>query len=130
VRPTNTSVVGRSVQKIDAVGLALGAHAFTDDFVLRDMLYARVLTSPHAHARITDIDATRATALPGVAYVLTPANSPRVFHTTAGQGFPEPSPYDAVVFDWKVRHVGDMVAAVAAESEEIAVEAVKTIRVD
>jgi CO/xanthine dehydrogenase Mo-binding subunit len=130
MRSMNTRVVGRSIQKIDALGLALGAHAFTDDFVMGNMLCARVLTSPHAHARITNIDTTVASALPGVAYVLTPENSPRVFHTTAGQGYPEPSPYDAVVFDWKVRHVGDMVAAVAAVSEEVAAEAVKAIKVD
>jgi putative selenate reductase molybdopterin-binding subunit len=127
---TGTSVVGKSVEKIDAMGLALGAHAFADDFHAKGLLYARVLTSPHAHARIARIDASRARALPGVAHVLTPENSPRVIHTTAGQGFPEPSPYDRVLFDWKVRHVGDLAAAVAAETEDLAMEAVNTIKVD
>ncbi len=126
----DTKVVGHSVLKIDALGLAMGRASFTDDFTLPDMLHARLLTSSLAHARIKAIDANDALSLPGVAYILTPENSPRVFHTTAGQGFPEPSPYDSVMFDWKVRHVGDKVAAVAAVTEDIAEEALRRIRVE
>ncbi|MCU0610909.1 MAG: molybdopterin-dependent oxidoreductase, partial [Candidatus Eisenbacteria bacterium] len=123
-----TKVVGHRVRKLDALGLALGRHAFTDDIAIRDMLYARLLLSPYPHARITSIDVSDAESLPGVACVLSAANSPRVFHTTAGQGFPEPSPYDSVMFDWKVRHVGDRVAAVAADTEEIAEAALTRVR--
>ena len=68
--------------------------------------------------------------MPGVKSVLYYGNVPRIPHCTAGQGFPEPSPYDTFMFDSKVRFVGDRVAAVAAESSEIAEEAVKRIKVE
>ena len=56
--------------------------------------------------------------MPGVKAVLYHGNVPRIAHCTAGQGYPEPSPYDTFMFDTKVRYVGDRVAAVAAETEE------------
>jgi CO/xanthine dehydrogenase Mo-binding subunit len=62
--------------------------------------------------------------------VLCHENVPRHLHPTAGQGYPEPSPYDTAVFDYKVRSVGDRVAAVAAETAEIAEAALKTIKVE
>ncbi len=124
-----TRVVGQSVRKVDALGLATGRHAFTDDVAFPRMLHAKLLLSPHAHARIVRIDTSRVESIPGVACVVTAFNSPRVFHTTAGQGYPEPSPYDSVMFDVKVRHVGDRVAAVAAETEEAAEEAISAIEV-
>ncbi|MBN1423787.1 molybdopterin-dependent oxidoreductase [Candidatus Fermentibacteria bacterium] len=126
----DTTVVGHSVRKLDAMGLASGRHTFTDDFALPGMLHARLLLSPHAHARITSVDASEALVLPGVVSVVSAANAPRVFHTTAGQGFPEPSPHDSVMFDWKVRHVGDRVAVIAAVSEEVAEAALGLIRVN
>ena len=55
---------------------------------------------------------------------------PRHLHLTAGQGYPEPSPYDTAIFDYKVRSVGDRVAAVAAETAEIAEAALKKIEVE
>ena len=51
-----TSVVGKSEPKVDALKLAKGNPAFVDDMSMRNMLYAKLLTSPHAHARISDID--------------------------------------------------------------------------
>jgi putative selenate reductase molybdopterin-binding subunit len=89
-----------------------------------------MLTSPHPHARIKKIDTAAALRVPGVHLILTKDNTPRVPHTTAGQGYPEPSPYDAFMFDNKVRFVGDRVAAVIAETKEIAAAARKKIRVD
>jgi CO/xanthine dehydrogenase Mo-binding subunit len=124
------SVVGHSVLKVDALGLACGHAAFTDDVCIPRLAHARVLASPLAHARIRTIDTRRAEALPGVLAVLTHENTPRVMRTTAGQGFPEPSPYDYTTFDTKVRFVGDRVAAVAAESEAIAHQALGLIEVD
>ncbi len=121
--------VRQSVQKIDAVSLATGAARFTDDFEVRDPLFLKILYSPHAHAEILEIDTSEAEALEGVVAIFHHGNVPRVLHTTAGQGYPEPSPYDTVLFDRKVRFVGDRVAMVAAESPEIAEEAVKRIRV-
>jgi putative selenate reductase molybdopterin-binding subunit len=53
-----------------------------------------MLGSPHAHARIRSIDTTVAEAMPGVVAVITHLNCPDKIYTTAGQGFPEPSPHD------------------------------------
>ena len=93
---------------------------FTDDKEFRNMVYVKMLYSPHAHAIIEKINATEAEQLPGVLGVLTHENCSQVLHTSAGQGFPEPSPYDTRLFNKKVKYVGDRVAAVAAESIEIA----------
>jgi CO/xanthine dehydrogenase Mo-binding subunit len=127
---SETTAVGKPVAKIDALALATGAEKFADDFALPGTLHAALLYSPVAHARIARIDASKALATEGVACVLTHENVPRVLHSTAGQGYPEPSPYDAVLFDDRVRFVGDRVALVAAESEETAREALGRIEVD
>jgi len=121
--------VGKPDPKVDAVKLALGKPAFTDDMELRGMLYAKVLWSPVAHAHITHIDASRARALPGVAAVLTWQDLPRVVYSTAGQSDPIPGPLDMFSLDHKVRYVGDRVAFVAAETPEIAEAALKLIEV-
>jgi probable selenate reductase molybdenum-binding subunit len=124
------AVVGKSERKVDGWALATGKPVFVADLQLPDTLVVRILGSPHAHARIVRIDVSAAEAMPGVACVLTHENTPSTRHTTAGQGFPEPSPYDARMFENKVRFVGDRVAAVAAESEAIAVEALKAIEIE
>ena len=87
-------------------------------------------TSPHAHAVIRDIDASEARALPGVHAVLTYKDVPRIAYTTAGQSWPEPGPHDQYSLDYIVRFVGDRVAAVAAETAEIAEQALRLIKVD
>ncbi len=128
--PSRRAVVGRRVRKVDGFKLVTGRTAFTDDIALPGLLVGRILASPHAHARIRDIDTRRAKALPGVHAVLTWKDVPRVPHTTAGQAWPEPSPYDTYLLDSKVRFVGDRVAAVAAETRAVAEEALRLIEVD
>ncbi len=123
-------VVGKPEVKVDAVKLAQGKPVFTDDFRLEGMLYGALLTSPHAHARIKRIDASRARARKGVHAVLTHQDIPRIKHTSGGQSYPQPLPYDQVCLDDKVRHEGDRVAVVAAESPELAEEALKLIEVE
>jgi putative selenate reductase molybdopterin-binding subunit len=122
--------VGKRELRVDGPGLVAGTAQFADDFEMRDMLHAKFLFSPHAHARIRRIDAARARALPGVACVLTHADVPRIPYSTAGQNHPEPSPYDVFMFDRKVRFVGDRVAVVAAESEAVAEQALALIDVE
>lgn len=124
------TVVGKSEPKVDAVKLALGRPVFTDDIEMRGLLHAAMLTSPHAHARIVGIDTTAAEAIPGVHAVLTYKNIPRVKYASGGQSYPNPLPYDQACLDDKVRHVGDRVAVVAAESPEIAREALRHIEVE
>ena len=122
--------VGKPERKVDAVKLATGKPCFVDDIELRGMLHAALLTSPHAHARIRNIDATRARALPGVHAVLTHKDLPRIAYTTAGQSWPEPGPHDQYSLDNVVRFVGDRVAIVAAETPEIAQRALDLVEVD
>ena len=125
-----TQVVGKPETKVDAVKLTKGNPAFVDDIDLRGMLYGKLLTSPHAHARILDIDDSEANALPGVRAVIHYKNIERVKYASGGQSYPNPPPYDQVSFDNKVRYVGDRVAAVAADTLEIAEEALKLIKVE
>lgn len=124
------NTVGKSVDKIDAAFLSCGMPLFTDDISIKGMLIAKILHSTHAHAIIRNIDTSRAEKLPGVCHILTYKNVPRINFSTAGQGYPEPSPYDTFILDKKVRFVGDRVAAVACENEEIAEEAINLIKVD
>jgi putative selenate reductase molybdopterin-binding subunit len=123
-------IVGKPELKVDALKLVQGKPAFAADFEVRGLLYAKVLHSPHAHALIRHIDASRAKALPGVAAVLTWQDIPRVVFSTAGQSDPIPGPLDTFSLDNKVRFVGDRVAFVAAESIEIAEQALKLIDVE
>ncbi|MBI5960449.1 MAG: molybdopterin-dependent oxidoreductase, partial [Chloroflexi bacterium] len=122
--------VGKPVQKVDARKLVQGHPAFTDDIEKRGMLVGKLLLSPHAHALIKQIDTSRARALPGVHAVLTYQDVPRVAYTTAGQSHPEPGPHDNYSLDSRMRFVGDRVAAVAAETEEIALRALGLIEVE
>ena len=122
--------VGKPEKKVDAIKLVQGKPAFTADIDIRGMLYARVLRSPHAHARIKSIDASKARELKGVAAVLTWQDIPRVVYSTAGQSDPIPGPLDTFSLDHKVRFVGDRVAMVAAETPEIAEQALRLIDVE
>jgi putative selenate reductase molybdopterin-binding subunit len=122
--------VGKDREKIDAARLALGERAFVEDRVDSDACRLVMLGSPHAHAWIKSIDTSDAQAMPGVVAVLTHQNCPERVYTTAGQGYPEPSPYDQRMFSRKVRHVGDRVAAVLAETEEEARAACAAIKIE
>jgi len=127
---SETQFVGKAQKKVDGVKLAQGKPAFADDFRPDGMLFAALLTSPHAHARIKKIDASKARALPGVHAVLTYEDLPRVHYASGGQSYPQPLPYDQVSLDNKVRHVGDRVAVVAAETPELAQKALRMIAVE
>lgn len=122
--------IGKSIPKVDALALAAGTEQFTDDFTKENELFCAILYSPFAHAQIVSIDTTEAYTIPGVVDILHFQNVPRVLHTTAGQGFPEPSPYDTVLFDRRVRFVGDRVALVAAEDADTARRAANSIKVE
>ena len=86
------SVVGQPEIKVDALRLVKGNPAFTDDIELRGMLVAKLLTSPHAHARIIAIDDSKAVALPGVHAVLHHGNVPRIKYASRRSELAEPPP--------------------------------------
>lgn len=125
-----TKVVNQKTPSVDGKGIMMGRPAFTDDLAEPNSLIVKVLRSPHAFAKIKNIDVSKAKALPGVEVVLTYHDVPRKSFTRAGQGYPEPSPHDKFILDEYVRYVGDEVACVAAVNESIANQALKLIEVE
>ncbi len=115
--------VGRSVSRVDALDKVTGTALFTDDIQFGPaLLYGRVLRSPHPHALIRRVDASKALALPGVRAVVTGTDTP---------GFIGLYLKDRHIFCTdRVRYVGDPVAGVVAASEELAEEAVRLIEVE
>ncbi|HEY7496028.1 MAG TPA: molybdopterin cofactor-binding domain-containing protein [Candidatus Tectomicrobia bacterium] len=113
------TVVGTAVPRLGLADKVRGRARYTADLKRPGMLYGRVLRSPHAHARIVRIDTTDAARLPGVHAVLTHQDVPQVRIDA-----------DLWPLEAEVRFVGDEVALVAAESEAIAADAVRVIRVE
>ena len=107
--------VNQPVRKKDAMALVTGKPVYTDDIAPKDCLVVKVLRSPYAHAEILEIQKETAEKMPGIVCVLTYADVPQRRFTMAGQTYPEPSPYDRLILDKRVRFVGDAVAIVAAE---------------
>lgn len=123
-------VVSQRLPKVDVEAIVRGKPHYVKDMVPEGALHAVILRSPHAHAGLKRIDTARASALPGVVMVLTHEDVPRIPFTTAGQNYPEPSPYDTYMLDNKVRFVGDRVAVVVAEDRPTALAAAGMIEVD
>lgn len=122
--------VGTARRKVDGPMLVRGEKLYVEDKVKSDAYVIKMLRSPHAHAWITMLDTREAEKMEGVELVMTYKNTPQIPYTTAGQGFPEPSPYDKCMFNKKVRHVGDRVAAVMAVDEATALAAIDKIKVE
>ena len=114
-------VIGRPTTKLDAADKAAGRAVYLDDLRRPGMLHARVLRSPHAHARIVAVDTARARALPGVKAVITARDLPG---RNIGFGLDNPP-----LKGEKVCSVGDEVAAVAAVDEDTAAAACSLIEV-
>lgn len=123
-------IVGKPGSKKDSARMVAGEKVFVEDRVEPEACHLRLLLSPYAHARVLAVDTTKGEALEGVVAVYTHRDVPQKTYSQAGQGFPEPSPYDRMLLSRKVRHVGDRVAAVVAETPEIAEEAVRLIEVE
>ena len=118
------SIIGRPLIKVDAMAKVTGETKFADDLALPRMLHAKILRSPHPHARILSIDTGPAEALPGVHAVLTGRALPIKF------GILPVSQDEEALATERVRYVGDPVAAVAAVDEETAEAACRLIRVE
>ncbi|MBS5063361.1 MAG: molybdopterin-dependent oxidoreductase [Hungatella hathewayi] len=121
--------VSAPVIKKDAMALVTGKPVYMDDLAPQGSLVVKVLRSPHAHAIIDEIDTDMAKKVPGIACVLTWKDVPGKRFTMAGQTYPEPSPYDRLILDRKVRFVGDAVAIVAGDNEAVVDQAMRMIRV-
>ncbi len=121
----NYNVVGKSVERKDARIKATGSARYAGDLIAPGMLHGKILRSPVAHAKILNIDTTRARALPGVMAVITGKDFPGIpFGTRPDIRDQLPMPIT------KVHHFGEGVAAVAAIDEDTAEEALDLIRVD
>jgi CO/xanthine dehydrogenase Mo-binding subunit len=116
------SVVGKTTPRIDAYERVTGQAQYTGDIQLPGMLHARVLRSPHPHARIVSIDPAKAEKLPGVRAVIHHGNA-QVPWSSGGHT------HKRFIFNNPVRYVGDAVAAVAATDRHIAEEALGLIDV-
>ena len=131
------NVVGHATPRIDSIERVTGKATYTGDVSLPGMLYARVLRSPHPHARIRRIDASKALALPGVKAVVTHENCRFVWGAgsiSGGQQYNEDTKKITIhrryAFNNPVRFVGEPVAAVAAVDRHVAEEALLLISVE
>lgn len=126
---TGLSTVGRSLPRVDAVDKVTGRAVYTSDLDLPGMLHAKVLRSAYAHARILAVDTSRAERLPGVRAVITGADMPRdvPLEELRRELFAVP-PYSLATDT--ARYTGEEIAAVAADDELVAEEALRLIRVD
>jgi len=123
------NIVGKETQRKDGIGRVTGQEKYTSDISLPHQLYARVLRSPHPHARIKSIDT--AAAEQAGAVCVTWNDVPRVRYNERIVTVPEELLRDRYVLpEDKVRHVGEAVAAVAAESEAAAEKALQLIEVE
>src|SRR5688500_11713158 len=120
--------LGKRLPMIDAIARVTGTIEYVLDLELPGMLHARILRSPHAHARVVRVDASKAAKAPGIRAVLTRddlVDRDDVF-PTFGLFIRDQAP---VAID-KVRYVGDPVAAIAAVDEAAADEALELIEVE
>jgi CO/xanthine dehydrogenase Mo-binding subunit len=117
-------VIGRRLRRTDGLAKSSGRATFTDDISLPGMLHAKILRSPHPHARISGIDVSKALESEGVHAIVTGSDMPETYGI-----LPWARDEYALCID-KVRYVGDGVAAVAAVDEESANEALDLIEVE
>lgn len=119
------SIAGTSAHRVDGVEKVTGKAVYTSDIQLPGMAHARILRSPVAHAKLVNIDASRAKALPGVIATLTREDI-QGFNYKYGATYKDQS----IVAVDKVRYVGDPVAAVLADDAAIAEQALELIEVE
>ena len=123
------SAFGRALPAPASPQVIRGQARYTFDVTMDGLLHIRMLRSPHAHARILDIDTSQARAMPGVHAVLTHHDAPLTLFSTARHEFAVTDPDDTRVLDDVVRFIGQKVAAVVADSEAIADAACRAIKV-
>lgn len=122
--PGGFRTIGQRNRKIEGLAKVTGRAVYADDVSLPRMLHGKLLRSIHAHARIRAIDASEALAMPGVHAVITGRDLPEYF------GIIPWTEDEQALCEHKARYVGDAIAAVAADTERLAEEALRRIRVD
>ena len=122
--------IGQGTPDIDAKQKATGAMAFGDDLRMANLLHGKILFSPHAHARVVSIDTGKAEALPGVRAVVTYKDNPKNKFNSHWRWYHDSIPGTEAPLEDEPRFVGDRIAAVAADTEEIAAKALRLIEVE
>ncbi len=125
---TKYSVIGKRVNMIGGTDKVTGNARYTTDIVLPGMLYGKILRSPHPHARILNIDTSKAEKMVGVKAVVTGKDTIGM-KQGIWRRFPELCD-EEIVCRTKARYIGDAVASVAAVDEDTAEEALGLIKVD
>src|SRR6202023_2174853 len=123
-KPEGFSVVGKSTPKNNAYAAVTGAAQYADDIFLPRMIYGKMLRSTHPHALLKKVDCSRALALPGVIAAAAGGDVPVRY------GILPSSPDETVFAIDKVRYVGDPIAAIVADDELTAEEALELIDVE
>jgi CO/xanthine dehydrogenase Mo-binding subunit len=126
--------IGKPLRKVDAMGKAVGATIYAGDYSMPHMLHGKVFRGSQSSARITRLDVSKARALPGVACIITGIDVPnaRLASDLPGQtGQKQRSGSDVpVLASEQVRFYGEPIALVAAETPEIADQALALIEID
>ena len=125
-RPEGFRMIGQPIPRVDARDKATGRTRYVADIKVQGALFGKVLRSPYPHARVLNVDISRAEQLPGVRAVVTHADTPGVLYGSYNSGIKD----EFILAKNRVRYVGDEVAAVAAIDPDIAMEALTLIRVD
>ena len=113
------NLIGKNFVPVDVAAKVTGRAKYAEDFRAEGMVFAKTLTSPIPHARIRRIDTSAALKIKGVLGILTADDVPQ---------FPPPQP--PILVKDEVFYVGEPILAVAAETEEIAADAIEAIRID
>ncbi|MET9254573.1 molybdopterin cofactor-binding domain-containing protein [Streptomyces sp. NPDC003717] len=127
--PAPGESVGRNLPAPAGPQVVTGTARYTFDVDVPGLLHMKLLRSPHAHARITAVDTAAALRVPGVHAVFTHYDAPDRHYSTARHENPDDDPDDTRVLDDTVRHIGQRVAAVVADSEGAAEEGCRRIEV-
>ncbi len=130
--------MGQPVRRVEDQRFITGTGQYTDDIALPGMAYALMLRSPHAHARIRSIDTAAARALPGVLDIITAAEVAEaglgpiksIALPSTANGKPMVQPPRLLLATDRVRHVGDGVAMIVADSLAVAREAAELVEID
>ena len=132
VKPwSETTIVGKPIPRVDGYERVSGAAVYPVDVILPNMLYGAILRCPHPHATVKKIAVGKAREMPGVRAVLTDADPEARIGWYAGSGPPGPGGRQMLsrLFDPHCRYEGEEVAAVAAESQQQAWDAVRAIQI-
>lgn len=121
--------VNQPVRKKDAMALVTGQPVYTEDVAPKNCLTVKIIRSPYASAVIESVNKAAAMKVPGVVGIYTWEDCPDRRFTIAGQTYPEPSPYDRLILDRRVRFVGDAAVIVAAETKEAAEKAARLVKI-